>query len=116
VVEADDRDALETKELRRLETPVTGNNLIAFVNQNGRVEAEGVDATRDRPHLDPAVLARIARIAAEGVDRNERQFSNAFGAFGLPFLSSSPGAIAVVSIAQTQRDFAVRFVCRRGGA
>ena len=89
MVETDDRDCLETKEQRRLIAPVTGDNLVAFVDQNGRVETEGVDASRDRPYLDPAMLARIARISAEGADRNQRQFSDAFGAFGLPFSSKS---------------------------
>jgi hypothetical protein len=32
MVEADDRDALETKKLRRLETPMTGDNLIGLVD------------------------------------------------------------------------------------
>jgi hypothetical protein len=59
--------------------PVTGDNLIAFVDQNGRVETECFDASRDRLHRDPAMLAWIARISAEGADRNERQFSDAFG-------------------------------------
>jgi putative transposase len=36
------------------------------------------------------MLARIARISAQGADRNERQSSDAFGAFGLPFISPSP--------------------------
>jgi hypothetical protein len=114
MVETDNGDALETKELRRLIASVPGDNLVAFVDQNGRVEAEGVDASRDRPHLDPAMLARIAWIRAEGADRNERQLSDASGAFGPSFVSSSSGAIAVVSIMQNQRDAAVRFVPRRG--
>ncbi len=58
-----------------------GDNLVALVDQNGRVETESVDASGDRPHLDPAMLARIARISPEGADRNQRQFSDAFGAF-----------------------------------
>jgi hypothetical protein len=60
------------------------------------------------------MLPRVARISAEGVDRHERRFSDIFGAFGLLFVSSSTGAIAVVSITQNQRDVAVRFVPRRG--
>jgi len=113
MVETDDRDILKTQELRRLIAPMTGDDLVAFVDQNGRVEAEGVDASRDRPHLDPAMLARIAWIRAQGADRNERQLSDAFGAFGLPLVSSIPRAI-VVSIAQGRPDVAVRFVLRRG--
>jgi hypothetical protein len=74
MVEADDWDCLETKKLRRLVAPVTGDDLTAFVDQNGRVEAEGVDASRNRPHLDPTVLARIARIRAKGIERNEASF------------------------------------------
>jgi hypothetical protein len=91
MVEADDWDCLETKKLRRLVAPVTGDDLTAFVDQNGRVEAEGVDASRNRPHLDPAVLARIARIRAKGIERNEGQFSYALGLFELPFVSSRTG-------------------------
>ena len=87
------------------------DNLVALVDQNGRVETESVDASGDRPHLDPATLARIARISPEGADRNQRQFSDAFGAFGLPFVSPNP---RVASIAQTHGNVAVRFV-RRGG-
>jgi hypothetical protein len=49
------------------------------------------------------MLARIARIRAQGADRSERQLSDAFGAFGLPFISSIPRAI-VVSIAQGRPD------------
>jgi hypothetical protein len=97
MVETDDRDPLETQELRRLIAPVTSDNLVALVDQNGRIETECVDASRDRPHLDPAMLARIARISAQGADRNERQSSDAFGAFGLPFISPSP---RLASIAQ----------------
>jgi hypothetical protein len=89
---------------------VTGDDLTAFVDQNGRIETECVDASRDRPHLDPAMLARIARISAQGADRNERQFSHTFGAFVLPFVSPS---LRLASIAQTQCDVAVRCVCRR---
>jgi hypothetical protein len=66
MVETDDRDPLETQELRRLIAPVTGDDLTALVDQNGRIETECVDASRDRPHLDPAMLARIARISAQG--------------------------------------------------
>jgi hypothetical protein len=72
-----------------------------------------LDTSRDRPHLDPAVLARITRIGAQGADPNERQLSDAFGAFGLPLVSSIPRAI-VVSIARGRPDVAVRFVRRRG--
>jgi hypothetical protein len=93
---------------------VTSDNLVAFVDQNRRIETEGVDASCDRPHLDPAMLARIARISTDGVDRNERQFSDALGAFGRLFVTPSPGAVALVSVAQTPCDVAVRFVRRRG--
>ena len=115
MVEIDNGDALETKELRRFIAPVPGDNLVAFVDQNGRVEAECIDALRDRRHLDPAMLARIARIRAQGADRNERQFSDASGAFGPSFISSIPCAI-VVSIAQGRPDVAIRFVRRRGAS
>jgi hypothetical protein len=59
------------------------------------------------------MLARIARIRAQGADRNERQFADAFGAIGFPLVNSSPGAI-VVSIVQAEPNIDVRLVCRRG--
>src|SRR5262249_27234064 len=114
MVETDDGDSLETKQLRRLIAPVTGDNLVALVDQYRRVETEGVYASRDRPHLDPAVLARIAGISTEGIDRNDHQFSDAFGAFRFSFVGSRPGATAPVSTQRNERDVAVRFVRRHG--
>src|SRR3984957_2686181 len=115
MVETDYRDILKTGELRRLVAPVPGDDLVAFVDQNGGVEAEGVDASRDRPHLDTAMIARIATIRPQAADRTERQFSAASGAFGPSFISSIPCAI-VVSTAQGRPDVAIRFVRRRGAS
>src|SRR3984893_2902547 len=42
-----------------------GYDLLGPVDQNRRVEAEGVDAAGDRPDLLAAVLARIGRIGLE---------------------------------------------------
>ena len=54
MVETDDRDFLRP-EPSGLIAPVTCDGLLAgLVDQNGRVKAECVDASRDRPHLDPA--------------------------------------------------------------
>ena len=59
------------------------------------------------------MLARIARIRAQGADWSERQFSDASEAFGPSFVGSILRTI-VVSIAHGRPDVAVRFVRRRG--
>jgi len=52
---------------------MAGYDLLAPVDQNRRVEAEGGDAAGDRPDLVAAVLARIGRIGLEFHDRKESQ-------------------------------------------
>jgi hypothetical protein len=51
VLEPDDRDFGVFVELRRLIAAMAGDDLLVPVDQDRRVEAEGVDAAGDRPDL-----------------------------------------------------------------
>src|SRR6266851_301892 len=93
MVEEDDRNLRETEELGCFVASMTGSNLPVPVNQNGRIEAERLDASGDGADLRPTVFGRVVRGGVEVGDREkgellERGFSLAanclFGREKLP--------------------------------
>jgi len=52
---------------------VAGDNFPVFVDQDGGIEAEGINAFGDRPHLCPVMVPRVTRVRDEVGNRNELQ-------------------------------------------
>jgi hypothetical protein len=67
--QANGRDRLHIQQLRRLNAPMSGDNLVIVIDQNGIVKAETLDTPRDLLDLFGRVGTGIARIRPQRVGR-----------------------------------------------
>src|SRR5882757_2503305 len=69
VRQADSRHCLHIQQLCCLNAPMSGNDLVVVIDQNGVVKAEPLDAVRDLPDLLGRVSAGVTWIGTQRVGR-----------------------------------------------
>jgi hypothetical protein len=73
VVEQDDRHLVDAEKLGCFIPAVAGNNFVVLVDQDRRIEAERLDASRDRLYLRAAMLAWILGVGDQIPNRDKRE-------------------------------------------
>jgi hypothetical protein len=76
MLEKDDRDFFQPEKLGRFKTTVTADNLTVLIDQNRRIESEGLDAFCYCADLNAAVLARIAGMRPKRRRRKKHKTSD----------------------------------------
>lgn len=63
------RDLFQAQNLRCRESAMASNDLTLRINQDGGIEAEGLDAVCDGPNLPPRMRSRICGVGGQGRQR-----------------------------------------------
>jgi hypothetical protein len=79
VLKADCRNFREAQLARRQQTAMSGNHPEIGIDQDGHVEAKGLDTARDLPDLLLAMASGVARIGLQQIDGMMNYIEGGFG-------------------------------------